>query len=132
MSKSKSTTPESPPKFLQNKDDIERQKQEHSHPAYLEVPVTHPKVLEQYALVEEANQVAKDRANALSGMLTLLAPEGVIGYDDAKRCFRVAIPEPEETIDEVAEDSVAGAEEVPQLGATTVDSDKQDEEAGDK
>ena len=105
MSKSKSTTPKSPPKFLQNKDDIERQKQEHSHPAYSEVPVTHPRVLEQYALIEEANQAAKDRANALSGMLTLLAPEGVIGYDDVKRCFRVAIPEPEEENEESDEQS---------------------------
>ena len=105
---------------------------EPSPPVYLEVPITHERVLEQYALVDEANQVAKDRINALSGMLTLLAPEGAIGYDDEKRCFKVAIPEPEETIDEVAEDSVAGTEEVPQLGATPVDSDKQGEEAGDK
>lgn len=91
-------------------------------PAFTEVPVTDERVLNQYVLIESAQ-------NVLAGMLTMITPEGAIGFDQEKRCFQVAI---QEESNEVVEDSVAGAEEVPQLGATPVDSDKPGEEAGDK
>lgn len=57
-----------------------------SPPAYLEVPITDERVLNQYAIIEGAQ-------NVLAGMLTMITPEGTIGFDQQKKCFHVAIPE---------------------------------------
>ena len=62
---------------------------EPSPPAFLEVPITDERVLNQYAVIESAQ-------NVLAGMLTMLTPEGTIGFDQQKKCFQVTIQEKED------------------------------------
>ena len=83
MSKSKSTTLESPPKFLQDK------------------PEPEPAVLASATgavsrrLARAADAVLRDAVgDVLAGMLTMITPEGAIGFNQQTRCFQVAIPEP--------------------------------------
>ena len=46
-------------------------------------------MLKQYAIIENAQ-------NVLAGMLTMITPEGTIGFDQQKKCFQVAIQEKED------------------------------------
>ena len=92
MSKSKSTTLESPPKFLQDKENVKQERQETLPPEFSVVPITDQRVLEQYRLVEEAENATKARMNVLAGMVTMIQPEGA-QFNYEERCFMVPIPE---------------------------------------
>ena len=56
------------------------------------IPITDKRVLEQYRLVEEAENATKARMNVLAGMVTMIQPEGA-QFNYEERCFMVPIPE---------------------------------------
>jgi len=56
------------------------------------VPITDKRVLEQYRMVEEAENATKARMNVLAGMVTMIQPEGA-QFNYEERCFMVPIPE---------------------------------------
>jgi hypothetical protein len=92
MSKSKSTTPESPPKFLQSKEDVRPSRPEPSPQEFSVLPITDQRILDQYKLIEEAEEAAQSRRMVLLGMVSMIQPEGAqFNYND--RCFMVPIPE---------------------------------------
>jgi hypothetical protein len=90
------------------------------------IAMTDERCLAQVAILDELEKKLGLENAKLLGMLQMVAPPGVVGFNRETSTFTVRMA------NEVVEDTVAGAEEVDELGTSPVDSDKQDGAAGDK